>query len=122
MLRRLTADDPRFKSLLFTPGLNPVVSDTTPESQRTDSRNGAGKSSLVELVHFLLGARVTNGGSHVAAHRALRGITFELVLDWTGAHDGLRVRRRAWVARFGSTSGTGLLRPSCSDCRPITPE
>ncbi len=108
MLRQLTADDPRFKSLRFAPGLNLVVSDTTAESQRTDSRNGAGKSSLIELVHFLLGAKASSAQLNIAAHRALRGTTFELLLDWSGVPNGLRVRRRA------AEAGQVLLEPDVS--------
>jgi uncharacterized protein YydD (DUF2326 family) len=55
MLRRLTSNDPRFKSFDFRRGLNLVVADKAGGSTETDSRNSAGKSSMVELFHFLLG-------------------------------------------------------------------
>ena len=55
MLRKLSADDPRFKALTFKEGLNLVVADVTPKSSETDSRNSAGKSSIVELLHFSWG-------------------------------------------------------------------
>lgn len=90
MLRRVSADDRRFKTLEFHAGLNLLVSDTTERSATTDSRNGAGKSSLIELLHFLLGARAAG---NVAMRRELRGTTFELHLDWPGQSDGVRVRR-----------------------------
>ncbi|GAA1664221.1 hypothetical protein GCM10009733_072470 [Nonomuraea maheshkhaliensis] len=90
MLRKLTADDSRFKTLDFTPGLNIVVADTTSVSAATDSRNSAGKSSIIELLHFLLGARPDK---HLATKKALRGIRFRLHLDWPGVPDTLRVTR-----------------------------
>ncbi|MFF7339303.1 hypothetical protein ACFZAT_18375 [Streptomyces sp. NPDC008163] len=57
MLRRLSADDPRFRPVEFRRGLNLLVADTHPGARKTDSRNGTGKSSLVELLHFALGAK-----------------------------------------------------------------
>ena len=91
MIRRISASDPRFKSFTFKEGLNLIVADTTPKSLETDSRNSAGKSSLVELLHFLLGARVDK---HLVSRKALRDTTFELELDWPGLDEPLRVRRK----------------------------
>ncbi|MFC8248367.1 hypothetical protein [Streptomyces chartreusis] len=82
MLRRLSADDERFKEVSFVEGLNLIVASTTASSADTDSRNSAGKSSLIELIHFLLGARATN--TTLAMNKALRHITFTLELDWPG--------------------------------------
>ncbi|WP_326589264.1 hypothetical protein [Streptomyces brevispora] len=73
MLRRLSADDERFKEVSFVEGLNLIVASTTASSADTDSRNSAGKSSLIELIHFLLGARATN--TTLAMNKALRHIT-----------------------------------------------
>lgn len=93
MLRRLTADDARFRDVSFTVGLNLLVADTTGSSTRTDSRNSTGKSSLVELLHFLLGARVDKKG--LLARSEVREIAFSLELDWPGVSGGtLTVTRR----------------------------
>lgn len=91
MLRRITADDQRFKTLEFHSGLNLLVADTTPSSASTDSRNSAGKSSLIELLHFLLGARTDK--NQLAMRKALRSTVFELDLDWPGQPEGLHVQR-----------------------------
>ncbi|GGS40147.1 hypothetical protein IX27_19640 [Streptomyces sp. JS01] len=90
MLRRLDADDPRFKGAVFTPGLNLVVADRLRGSATTDSRNSAGKSSLIELIHFLLGSRVTK--TSLVARKPLREITFSLEMSWPNV-DSLRVWR-----------------------------
>lgn len=64
MLHRLTADRPGFKTLEFRSGLNIILAtradggeqDSKSTSERR-SRNGAGKSSIIDLVHFLLGGQ-----------------------------------------------------------------
>lgn len=62
MIQGLHASDARFKALGFRPGLNILLADrlddpqsATPQQRRT--RNGAGKSSVIDIVHFLLGGR-----------------------------------------------------------------
>ncbi|MFD4557565.1 ABC-three component system protein [Streptomyces sp. NPDC058469] len=91
MLRRLSADNERFKTVTFQSGLNLVVAEATAVSRSTDSRNGSGKSSMIELLHFLLGARADN--KHLAARKELRQTTFTLGLDWPGLSQELSVSR-----------------------------
>lgn len=54
-LHEVGADDPRFKSLTFHEGMNIVVAESTQRSAKTDSRNGAGKTSLALILRYLLG-------------------------------------------------------------------
>ena len=56
-LKSLGADDPCFKRLDFHDGLNLFLADKTKDSNATDSRNGAGKSSIVRLLRYLLGGK-----------------------------------------------------------------
>ncbi|WP_199433872.1 ABC-three component system protein [Qaidamihabitans albus] len=93
MLRHLRANDERFKSVNFKEGLNLIVADTTGDSADTDTRNGAGKSSLVEVLHFLLGARFERRRSFLGKE-ALREFSFELEFDWSSlAEQNLHVYR-----------------------------
>ena len=46
-----------FKTVTFKPGFNVVLADRTKESTRRDSRNGLGKTTLIEIIHFCLGSR-----------------------------------------------------------------
>ena len=91
MLRRITSSDIRFKSIELGPGLNIVIADKTQDSTDTDSRNGAGKSSLIEIVHFLLGMRSLTGS--VLQNPALRSHRFTLQMDWPQRTEGLLVTR-----------------------------
>lgn len=58
-LESLGSDDSRFKRLDFHDGLNLVLADKTMDSDSTNSRNGAGKSSIVRLLRYLLGGKAT---------------------------------------------------------------
>lgn len=56
MIHALTSDLPSFKSLTFRPGLNILLAEKSVGATDRQSRNGAGKTSLVELIHFLFGS------------------------------------------------------------------
>ena len=45
-----------FKPVKFHEGLNVLLSDSQPNATEKQTRNSAGKTSLIEIVHFLLGA------------------------------------------------------------------
>ena len=58
MIRRIGSDLKSFKTLFFGPGLNIFLADKSEGASDRQSRNGAGKTSFVELVHFLCGSNV----------------------------------------------------------------
>ncbi|MFA6563473.1 MAG: DUF2326 domain-containing protein [Verrucomicrobiia bacterium] len=55
MIRCVRANKATFRSVTFEPGFNVVLADKTDKSSSKDSRNGAGKSLLIEILHFCLG-------------------------------------------------------------------
>lgn len=81
-LRRLTSNQPSFKHVEFRKGFNIVVAERTKESTRKDSRNGLGKSTLIELIHFCLGKGTTKG--QVPVVEELQGWEFTLELELFG--------------------------------------
>ncbi|WP_181776696.1 ABC-three component system protein [Amycolatopsis pittospori] len=111
MLRRLSARDDRFKTVEFKDGLNIVVADKAGGSTETDSRNGAGKSSIVELLHFLLGGK--GDRRSFLGKDVLRSIEFQLLLDWPTLDSG----RPLAVRRSQETSGQIHIYPDVSESR-----
>lgn len=57
MLKEIKSSLPTFKTLTFRPGLNVLLAERTIKTSSKGTRNGAGKTSLIELVHFLFGAK-----------------------------------------------------------------
>lgn len=63
MIREIRSDDARFKALTFRAGLNILLADrfddeaVASSSRDRRTRNGAGKSSFIDIVHFLLGGK-----------------------------------------------------------------
>lgn len=80
MIRAVRCDERSFKTVRFGPGFNVVMADRTKESTKKDSRNGLGKSTLIEIVHFCLGGKA--GGALVAEQ--VKGWTFSLDLTLGG--------------------------------------
>jgi uncharacterized protein YydD (DUF2326 family) len=56
MIFSITSSIPTFKSLHFGEGLNVLLADVTAKSTEKQTRNSAGKTSMIEIIHFLLGA------------------------------------------------------------------
>lgn len=82
MIHAIRANDPRFKTVNLGPGLNVLVADTTDESTAKDTRNGVGKSLLMEILHFCLGSgRPQSGG---LTRTELTGWAFTADLDIAG--------------------------------------
>lgn len=55
MIHSVTSDLASFKGLKFRPGLNVLLADKSEGATDRQSRNGAGKTSFIELIHFLFG-------------------------------------------------------------------
>lgn len=55
-IKSITSNNPLFKSAEFPELFNVVLAERTKESTIKDSRNGLGKSTLIEIIHFCLGS------------------------------------------------------------------
>lgn len=56
MIKSIKCTDKNFKEVSFGKGFNVVLAERTAKSSKKDSRNGTGKSTLIEIIHFCLGA------------------------------------------------------------------
>ncbi|TCP38061.1 ABC-three component system protein [Rhodovulum marinum] len=79
MMRRISSDLASFKNLTFRPGLNILLADKSEGATDRQSRNGAGKTSFVELVHFLCGSKAPKDS--IFRTPALIDSEFEIVMD-----------------------------------------
>ena len=82
MISQLDSDRKSFKTLTFGPGLNVILAEKSPGATDLQSRNGAGKTSFVELVHFLFGADATP--KSIFRSQALRSWTFNASVEIGG--------------------------------------
>lgn len=91
MIHQLRSTLPTFKTVTFGPGLNVLLADRRPGASENETRNSVGKTSLIETVHFLLGADPEADSMY--RRPPLEAETFEMDFDLGGA--------RATVARSG---------------------
>ena len=61
MIYQITSSLPTFKTLDFTAGLNVVLAEKSEGATDRQTRNSSGKTSLVTIVHFLLGSSCPSG-------------------------------------------------------------
>jgi uncharacterized protein YydD (DUF2326 family) len=91
MIRRVFSSLATFKNLQLSPGLSILLSDKAPGATDQQTRNRAGKSSFVELVHFVLGGNCEPDSTFRAAE--LIQSSFGLEMDLFGVP--VRVSRSA---------------------------
>ncbi|MBL0930452.1 MAG: DUF2326 domain-containing protein [Alphaproteobacteria bacterium] len=82
MIRSIGSDLASFKTLTFKPGLNILLADKSEGANDRQSRNGAGKTSFIELVHFLFGANARK--DNIFRSDALSAWTFDVAVEIAG--------------------------------------
>jgi uncharacterized protein YydD (DUF2326 family) len=92
MIHRIFGSLKSFKELQLHPGLNIILCEKTPGATDQQTRNRAGKSSVLDLIHFALGGKCEPDSTFRAS--ALIEASFGLELD-LGGH-------RTRVSRSGS--------------------
>ena len=122
MIHRIYSNLPKFKTLEFKSGLNVLLAEKTADSGSGLTRNRAGKSSMVETIHFLAGGSVSEKSPY--SSKDLAGKTFGMEFDMSGKRvcverevkkgarfkvdgsfvDGEEWRRRLGAAFFGLDS------------------
>lgn len=92
MIHGVYANQSSFHPVEFTTGLNVVLAERTEASSKKDTRNGLGKSTLIEIIDFCLGSRATKG----------KGLIQESLEDWAFTIDitlaGQRIKATRAIA------------------------
>ncbi|MDE2771674.1 MAG: DUF2326 domain-containing protein [Bacteroidota bacterium] len=78
MIHEIRANKKSFRPVEFTSGLNVVLADRDEGSSRKDTRNGLGKSTLIEIIHFCLGSKVDRRRGLAASALAKWEFTMEI--------------------------------------------
>ena len=55
-LKKIRSNKESFNEVSFETGFNVIIAERTEGSTERDSRNGLGKSTLIEIIHFCLGS------------------------------------------------------------------
>ena len=82
MIHRIYSSLPSFKELKFTPGLNVLIAQKESGASDKQTRNRAGKTSLIEIIHFLSGSDA--GKDSLFRAEALADVTFGMEFDLGG--------------------------------------
>jgi len=108
MIAAVRASDPRFRTVHFSPGFNVVLAIESPGER--DSRNGVGKTTLLQVIHFCLGS----------SPRLATTLTQSAVSDWTFTLDLELAGHPVSVSRTPSRPGVVALDGDFSRW-PVTP-
>lgn len=79
MITRLSSNLETFKTLEFRPGLNVLLADKSEGATDHQTRNGAGKTSFVDTVHFFTGGKA--GTDSIFRSDSLIDASFEMRID-----------------------------------------
>lgn len=82
MIKAVRCDKTSFKTVKFEPGMNVVIAERTGDSTEKDSRNGLGKTTLIEIIHFCLGSTLKTDST--LARPQLNGWIFYLDVELNG--------------------------------------
>ncbi len=93
MIRRMGSDLESFKTLDFNPGFNVLLADKSEGATDRQSRNGAGKTSFVDTVHFLTGGIA--GSDSIFRSDELINSTFDMQMNVGG--DEITIERSGAV-------------------------
>lgn len=89
MIRKVWSSLPDFRTATFAPvGLGVVLANRGEDSDDTESTNGLGKSTLLRIIHFVLGGDFNKKSA--LAHDELAGVTFGVDLEIDNAIHSIR--------------------------------
>src|ERR1700729_3422147 len=112
MIHRIYSTLTSFKELRFSAGLNVLLADKSDKSTSKHTRNGAGKSSVLEIIHFLTAADASEDS--IFRTPALAGSRFGMEFDLGG--------RTVGVERSGGSPSEFVIASGDTSGWPVQPE
>lgn len=112
MIHRIYSTLKTFKELQFGPGLNVLFADKSDKSTSKHTRNGAGKSSVLEIIHFLAAADCPEDS--IFRTSELSGSRFGMEFDLGG--------KTVQVERSGTTPSEFVIVAGDTTGWPVQPE
>ncbi len=109
MIYSVKSDNLSFKNIEFKSGFNVILAERTKESTKKDSRNSLGKSTLIEIIHFCLGA----DRGETLRKKEMNDWTFTVEIDLAG--------KKYAVTKNTSTKSKVFIEGDCSSW-PILPD
>ena len=82
MIHQLYSTLPKFKTLEFHPGFNVLLAEKTQGARKDQTRNAAGKSTTLEIVHYLLGADIER--ESIFLNPTISEESFGMIFDCAG--------------------------------------
>lgn len=119
MIKRVFSSLTSFKEVEFTSGFNIVLADRTKDSTKKDTRNGLGKSTLIDVIHFCLGGGVSKTTSRLLHPQlSLHHFSLELELNGKVFTATRRVEDSTFITLTGNLTDLPLPKPAIkSSCR-----
>jgi len=111
MIKAIRSNHKSFREVKFEPGFNVVLAERVKGSTDKDSRNGLGKTTLIEIIHFCL-------GSNASLNTVLRSNELK---DWTFIMDILLQNKEFTISRSTTNFSTIQIQGDFSDW-PIQPD
>ncbi len=89
MIHRIYSDLASFRELRLMTGLNVLLADKSEQATDKQTRNGAGKTSLIELIHFILGGSANQD----SVFRSEKLAPWSFGMDFDLAGDRVSIKR-----------------------------
>jgi len=114
MIHSVSANHPSFHTVTFTTGLNVVLAERSEVSTEKDTRNGLGKSTLIEIIDFCLGSRATKGKGLLIEPLEQWAFTLEITLAGNRVKVTRAVANHNCIIVEGPTNGW-IEQPDCDN-------
>lgn len=105
MIHSVTANHSSFHPVHFSTGLNVILAERSESSTEKDTRNGVGKTTLLEIINFCLGSSATKNKGLMIADLESWIFTLEITLRDNKVKVSRAIANKNRIIIGGSTEG-----------------